>query len=507
MTTATRSSDKPAAKVLRTTRGTCPVCIEMVDARVIVDEGKVFLEKECPDHGIKRAFLSNHPRYYGELMEAFFELMPESYPQRDYILRLTARCNMQCPICLASADDYQERDLTLEEAREFIDQPRRLKLDLMGAEPTLWPDLETLIRESKAKGHINALHSNGIRLLDEEYLKRLVDAGMDEVHLQFDGFEDEHDAVLRGQPMSAKRMKILETLEKHDVATDLVVVVARGLNENQMEPVLDYAAEHTFVKEVFYLGCRPLGRASDDYADQVVAPDETIDDLEDATGGRVNREDVRVFNKLYFAALATMKVRKCFYIHHYMVLRDRGGYRPISDYIDLPFLEPHLDRFRKLLPRSRAVAIPYLGLAGSVAVARKNGYVLFLEGLRLAGMLKLGFDLSQMEPRTILLGFITACDPWIHDEQISANCGKGEVATDIGIHESGADANVDREKFHLRIQAKKAAEKAKAAARKAKKAAGGARKAAGRARRAVSTARKRKTPATKRAKGSKRASG
>jgi hypothetical protein len=198
-----------------------------------------------------------------------------------------------------------------------------------------------------------------------------------------------------------------------------------------------------------------------------------------------------VFNKLYFAALATMKVRKCFYIHHYMVLRSDDGYRPISDYIDLPFLEPHLDRFRKLLPRSRALAIPYLGLAGSMAVARKNGYVLFFEGLRLAGMLKLGFDLSQMKPRTILLGFITACDPWIHDEQVSLQCGKGEVATDIGVHESGADANVNREKFHLQIQAREAAERA---AKQAKKAAQGARKVAGRARRAVSAARKRRTP-------------
>ncbi len=177
MSTATQRASESPPRVVRETRGTCPVCIEMVDARVIVDEGKVFLEKNCPEHGIKRAFLSNHPDYYVELMEAFFELMPGSYPQRDYILRLTARCNMKCPICLASADDYQERDMTLEEVREFIDQPRRLKLDLMGAEPTLWPDLETVIRESKEKGHINALHSNGIRLLDEDYLKRLIDAG------------------------------------------------------------------------------------------------------------------------------------------------------------------------------------------------------------------------------------------------------------------------------------------------------------------------------------------
>ncbi len=63
-------------------------------------------------------------------------------------------------------------------------------------------------------------------------------------------------------------------------------------------------------------------------------------------------------------------------------------------------------------------------------------------------MLALGFDLSRLKRRPILLGFITACDPWIFDDAVSANCGKGEISTDIGRQESGAEANVARERLH-----------------------------------------------------------
>ena len=444
---------EPAEKILRRTTGTCPVCVERVPARVLVADGKVLLEKRCPEHGDQRVMLSRHPRYFAELMEYFHAVMPESLPQRDYILRLTARCNMKCPICLASSDQYDEADLTLDQLRQFMaSKNKRMKLDLMGTEPTLRDDLAEIIAMAKKKGHITALHTNGINITDVEKLRPLVEAGLDEVHLQFDGFENEHDMVLRGQPMESTRKKVLLALEELGVATDLVVTILRGLNEDQMEKVLDLAAGEPFIKEVFYLGCRILGRATDQFADQSVAPAELIDDLEERTNGRINREDIRIFQKIYFSLLACFRVRKCLYIHHYIVLRTKdGGYRPVSDYIDLPYLEPHLDRMPKLLSRSRTAALSYLAYHGLRAVLRKKGYPLLADGLILNLMLLLGFDLSQIRRKLILIGFITACDPWIHDQEVSDNCGKGELSNDEGLHESGADANVAREFTHRRL--------------------------------------------------------
>lgn len=445
-------NDAPAT-VLRTTQGTCPVCVEIVDARLIVDGGRVVLEKDCPEHGRNRALLSKAPEYFAELRDFYDDVMPEDLPQRDFILRLTGRCNMRCPICLASSDQFEEDDLPLEQLAAFLkERGRKLKLDLMGAEPTLREDLAKIIRMAEDGGHITALHTNGLEIADPERLKELVDAGLREVHLQFDGFEDDHNLVLRGRPMTEARQKILESLQQHGVATDLVVTILRGLNENQMEPILDYAAEHLFVKEVFYLGCRRLGRATEDFADQVVAPDELIDDLERETKGKINRNDIRIFQKLYFALLTAFRVRKCFYIHHYIVIRTKNGYQTIAEQMDLGFLEGKLERFRRMVKRgrSRLVTVPYLMVQCGLAVLRKGGMALLADGIWLSLLLALGFDLSKVKRRIILVGFISACDPWIHDVAISTHCGKGEVATDIGVHEAGADANVERERAHLK---------------------------------------------------------
>lgn len=437
-------------RVLRRTRGTCPVCVEMVPARVVEVSGTITLVKTCETHGEHRVLLSRRPDYFAPLMAYYFDVMPESLPQRDYILRLTHRCNMQCPICLASSDEFPERDLRIDEVRALLAGRRRVKLDLMGAEPTLWPDLVPLIREAHAAGHITALHTNGLTIAREEDLRRLVDAGLDEVHLQFDGFSDEQDRVLRGRPMAEVRRQVLEGLERHQVATDLVVTLLDGVNLDQMMPILDFAAEHPFVKEVFYLGCRRLGRATSQFADQSLPPDLVIDEAEQRSHGVINRDDLRAFNKLYFAMLCIFRLRKCFYIHHYMVLREGKTYRPVSAYIDLPYLEPHLDRFRELHGKSRLGAIAYLLPHIGLAIARKGGHPLLLHGAILPVLLKVGFNLSRLKSRIILLGFISACDPWMHDEQIAANCGKGELATDLGLNQAGADANVLRERLHRR---------------------------------------------------------
>lgn len=443
------------SRILRRNRGTCPICIEMVEAQIVEDDGKIYMEKICPEHGLNRALISVAPEYFKDLANFFFDVLPESLPQRDYILRLTGRCNMKCPICLASANEYEEQDLPLETIRKLMSRGKRIKLDLMGAEPTLRKDLVDILREAHEKGHITALHTNGIRLGEEGYLKSLVEAGLDEVHLQFDGFNNEHDLNIRGQDMSTHKARALELLEKHDVATDLVVTIVQDSNEDDMVKVLDYASTKAFIKEVFYLGCRPLGRATEDFADRSLMPDQVLDILEQKTGGRVNRDDVRIFQKLYFAMIAVFKVRKCFYIHHYLLHRRKGNWVPISEEMDLEYLEPRLERFRRLFKRSRLLAAGYLGLHTVFSIIKRGRFRPVWDGMILTLMLMLGFDLSRLKSRPILLGFITACDPWIFAEEISGNCGKGEISTDLGHHESGALANVSRERLHMQIDQQK----------------------------------------------------
>jgi uncharacterized radical SAM superfamily Fe-S cluster-containing enzyme len=424
----------------------CPSCLRCVPAEVREEEGEIRLVKHCHDHGESKVFLSAHPDYYKDLNRFYFGVMPDSRPQRDYILRLTERCNLDCPICLAGANQNILADLKLDEIRSLTRRFRNTKFDLMGCEPTLMDDLPEILRIISQSGNIAALHSNGVLLDDLEYVRRLKEAGLDELHLQFDGFDDRAYEIIRGKPLLASKLKVMENLEKLDVPVDLVMTVLAGVNEKEILPVLEYGIKHPNVKEIFFLGCRMLGRAAGRFESSQLLPDQVIDLLDKATGGRIARDDVRRFQKLYFTLLSVFGVRKCLYIQHYLLMRGKDGeYRRIDDFLDTRRLEKALERYRERCGAGRRVAAFRLLLESLPSLLTPKMLPLMGEFAALTLMMAMGFNLRRVKRRSVLLGYITACDPQIYDAAVSANCGKGEISSDLGIQESGAMANVLRE--------------------------------------------------------------
>jgi len=433
--------------VIRETSSVCPECIRDLPAQVIEEDGQVFLLKTCPEHGEFKIFLSHHPWYYRGLADFYFTLMKKTYPQRDYIIRLTERCNMRCPICLAFANVDPTTDFPFEKFEEFCRTAgRKMKIDLMGAEPTVRKDLPEIIRITKRYGHIAALHSNGRKLLEPGYLDELVAAGLDEVHLQFDGFNDEAYMKLRGEPLVAEKMKVLENLKHAQVATDLVVTVGRGINEREVIRALNYGIEHPNIKEVFYLGCRYLGtmRENFDY-NACLLPDQVIDIFVEQSDGAVSREDIYRFQKVYFAFLHMFGVKKCFTIHHYLFVRRGGKAVPIHRLLDLKFVERVLDRYKEDVKRGSWLARPKMFLGFLPLLLQPRTWGLIRDAFMLQVLLFFGFDISKLPLNLLVLGFITACDPYFYDAEASRNCGKGEFSLDLGLQDRGAWANVHRE--------------------------------------------------------------
>lgn len=54
-----------------------------------------------------------------------------------------------------------------------------------GGEPTLRDDLPELIAFAKSQGQITGLNTNGRRLANKDFLKTLVDAGLDHIQITF----------------------------------------------------------------------------------------------------------------------------------------------------------------------------------------------------------------------------------------------------------------------------------------------------------------------------------
>lgn len=440
-------------RLVRDTRGRCNTCMADVPARVVRDDAEARLEKLCPDHGITTQLMSHAPDSWERLDRFYFAVNSEKYPQRDYIVRMTEKCNLDCPICLARANTHDTPDLGIDRLRDLLSERRGIKIDLMAAEPTLREDLEDWIRAVKARGGIAALHTNGLKLANRAYAEKLRAAGVDEVFLQFDGLDDNANRVLRGRPLNKARLAALQNLRELGIATSLIVVVAKGVNDKEVSRTLRFALEprNDHVREVFFLGLRMLGSArhaaneGPGLAASMLMPDEIVDLLTDQEPS-IRRDDIENFNKLYFAMLSTFRVKKCLYVQHYMMVRDgEGGGRPISDYLDLPALglaadryaegfdsHPHFAKVRLLASLARHGAnFKTLGMLGDLA--------------RLERLFQTGMNLGEVPGRFLILGFITACDPHNFDAQVAVNCGKGEMSADGGFVDSGAMANVLRE--------------------------------------------------------------
>ena len=87
-----------------------------------------------------------------------------------------------------------DRDLT---------DPGKTLLQLSGGEPTVRDDLPEIVAYAKQAGcKYVQLNSNGLRLAeDEAFVKRLADAGLSFVFMQFDGVDDAVYEKLRRRPM------------------------------------------------------------------------------------------------------------------------------------------------------------------------------------------------------------------------------------------------------------------------------------------------------------------
>ena len=374
-------------------------------------------------------------------------MITKGFPQRDYIVHLTNRCNLDCPICLADSNLRQTEDYPSDDLREFLKDKRNFKIDLMGAEPTMREDLPEIIRLVRKSGNIAALHTNGIRIADFSYLRELKSMGLNEVHFQFDGFDDQVYEKIRGRRLLQIKLKALENLERLNISTDLKATIVRNVNEDQMIKIFNFAVKHRFIKEVFFLGCRYLGRAKGLPIEGCMMPDELIDILEEQTSGKISRKKIFTFQKLYFALLAAFSKRKCFYVQHFLITRHKDGYLTIDQTFDLQGIQKKLDKLRNSKLKSKKMAVLRLFLSIIPKLISFRGLLSLSDILSIGFSFIWGFNLSKLSRKDILLGFISACDVYSFDYQIARNCGKGAVSVELGIQDMGALDNVLRDKF------------------------------------------------------------
>jgi uncharacterized radical SAM superfamily Fe-S cluster-containing enzyme len=258
------------------TKAVCPECREIVAAQVVEKDGKIYLKKNCPDHGVSYALTCSDADWYRESTYfvkpaqdpmgrsvSEFKGCPDSCglcPQHKQhtclpIIEISNVCNMDCPICLKDPDNEYHMDK--EQYRGILTrlleyEPDLSVINLSGGEPTIHPQFEDLLNISKEMD-INqvTVSTNGMQLFESEKMRQLFKETGTIASLQFDGFKPGAYEKLRGSDLSARKLEIIKLLEESGVSYSLVVTVARGINDDEITDIVDFFFKSKAVSLMF----------------------------------------------------------------------------------------------------------------------------------------------------------------------------------------------------------------------------------------------------------------
>lgn len=312
------------SELIRTIGSICPICQKRIEAEIKEVRGQIIMEKECQEHGFFSETLSNDAEYYKRLqrLDQIAENSVEKTTNKnkgcpydcglcqDHLtpsifvnIDLTNRCNMNCPVCFASAGATKRLyEPSFEEIRKILERMASIKpnppfaVQFSGGEPTLREDLPQIIEAAKSLG-ISQIQvaTNGKRFAnDPEYLKKVINAGINTYYLQFDGLNPSCYKKFRGYDTLPEKKKAIENLRSFgETSVVLVPTVSKGVNDQELGDIIYFGRDNFDV--IRGINFQPLsfsGRATNE---EIKRYRITITDLvkliEEQTNGEVGKED------------------------------------------------------------------------------------------------------------------------------------------------------------------------------------------------------------------------
>lgn len=256
----------------RTVETLCPECCAVVLGRYFVEDGAVFIEKTCPEHGHFRDCINSDALLQSKAAWwTFEEHAGQKRPQRPGGERcpadcglcgrhqsasclaqidLTSRCNMRCPICFADAGakgfvyepGYEQVLRQLRVLREMDPFPATA-VQFTGGEPTLHPDFLRVVAAARKMGfsHIQVA-TNGLRHAEEGFARASAEAGVHVLYLQFDGVGEEPHRRTRDHPgIWQAKLACLDNCRRFGLKVCLVPTVVKGVNDEQVGEIFRFA--------------------------------------------------------------------------------------------------------------------------------------------------------------------------------------------------------------------------------------------------------------------------
>jgi uncharacterized radical SAM superfamily Fe-S cluster-containing enzyme len=303
---------------LSLSRGLCRACRRPVEVRYVADAGGVFLERFCPDHGTSRALVAETLAWYLAALQAPSAPRPppRTVPRTGAcatscgpcsfhaqacnlpVFSITNACDLRCPICFT----YNRADRTWFMSPEELDRHLDFVLEatggvdlvnVTGGEPTMHPELPELLRRCRRPGIGRVtVNTNGLRLArDPDLARALADAGAYAI-LSLDTLDRARSVRLHGRDIVDEKLAALDALERAGVQTTLLMVLAGGVNEDELPALLSLLGTRDHVRSLTIQTMTYTGQGGATFEPRRHVPVEGVERcIEEATGGRIARRD------------------------------------------------------------------------------------------------------------------------------------------------------------------------------------------------------------------------
>jgi hypothetical protein len=263
-----------------TTSSVCTTCLRVVPATILIKDERVYMDKWCTAHGTERVLVADDADYYRLCREVYVkppELPRQFNTRMEYgcpydcglcpdhmqhscltLVEITDHCNLRCPICFAASGPERVTHKPLAAVIAMLDavvanEGEPDVVQISGGEPTLHPDFFAILDAARARPirHL-MVNTNGIRIAqDAAFAERLADYRQAfEVYLQFDSFEPSPLKELRGADLTRVHRQALERLNALEISTTLVMTIKKGVNDDEIGQVIDFALAQPCVRGV-----------------------------------------------------------------------------------------------------------------------------------------------------------------------------------------------------------------------------------------------------------------
>lgn len=267
----------------------CPKCLKRIDAKIIFEDGNVYMMKRCKEHGFMKTLIATDIPYYKNIRnynkasEIPLKFNTNTHYGCPYdcglcpdheqhscltIIEITDRCNLSCPTCYAMSSPHYGNHRSIAEVERMLDiivsnegQPDVVQIS--GGEPTIHPQFFEILDIAKKKPikHL-MVNTNGIRIAnDMAFTQKLAGYAPDfEIYLQFDSFEADNLVKMRGRDLTEVRIKALDHLNQVNLSTTLVVTLQQGVNDHEIGKIIEYALKQPCVRGVTFQPTQIAGR-------------------------------------------------------------------------------------------------------------------------------------------------------------------------------------------------------------------------------------------------------